>query len=287
MSRGGKLPSPPGTTGIPGRTACDLVVSFQDGTTEVTPTSGGTRVPIPTPAASVTETNISALKSDIAEHGVLVPLEIDTEGRLLDGHHRFRAWTELRAEGVKVPDYPRIVRAGLSEDDKVAHVLALNLARRHLTPKQRAEVVLLLRGRGWSYRRIAPRRESRRRRLGKDLGAIAQKYAISLPARIERQGGGTYPARRASVMVNGIRDQRRALAALAELGDEVPPRTLNLRTIEGLALSARLSKKPFQGCSEGVPRQGLGNSPRRLSKGTCGPSQRLRGPNHDRPALGR
>jgi len=195
----------------------------------------------------LTDDEYASLKADIAEHGVLVPVEIDAEGRLLDGHHRLRAWTELRAEGVKVPDYPRIVRAGLSEDDKVAHVLALNLARRHLTPRQRAEVVLLLRGRGWSYRRIATAAGISEATARRDLGSIRSKDRIRLPDRIERANGGTYPARRASVMVNGIRDQRRVLAALAELGDEVPGRSLNLRTIERLALSARLSKSRSKG----------------------------------------
>jgi len=193
---------------------------------------------------ALTDEEYSALKADISQHGVLVPVEIDTEGRLLDGHHRLRAWTELRAEGVKVPDYPRIVRAGLTEDDKVAHVLALNLARRHLTPKQRAEVVGTLRLKGWSLRRIAQVVGVHHDTVRRDLSIVG---IPTMPDRVQRRNGGTYPARRASVMVNGIRDQRRALAALAELGDEVPPRSLNLRTIEGLALSARLSKSRAKG----------------------------------------
>jgi ParB-like chromosome segregation protein Spo0J len=93
----------------------------------------------------LSDDEFASLKADIRAHGVLVPIELDSDGATLDGHHRMRAWTELKAEGVRLPDYPRIVRAGLSDDDKVAHVLALNLARRHLTPKQRAEVVGMLR----------------------------------------------------------------------------------------------------------------------------------------------
>ena len=100
-----------------------------------------------------------------------------------------RAWTELKAEGVRLPDYPRIVRAGLSEDDKVAHVLALNLARRHLTPKQRAEVVVMLRLKGWSLRRIAEVAGVSEVTVRRDLGAIASFGAIDLPERIERRNG--------------------------------------------------------------------------------------------------
>src|ERR1019366_7675397 len=53
-----------------------------------------------------------ALKADIADRGVLVPIERDEHGVLLDGHHRARAIEELRAEGHFVADPPVIVRAG-------------------------------------------------------------------------------------------------------------------------------------------------------------------------------
>ena len=51
------------------------------------------------------------LKSDIRERGVLVPVELDEDGTILDGHHRVRAWTEPRAEGVSLPDYTTMTRA--------------------------------------------------------------------------------------------------------------------------------------------------------------------------------
>lgn len=77
-----------------------------------------------------------ALKSDIADHGILVPVEVDEARIMLDGHHRVKAWCELRAEGIKVPDYPRLIRAGLTEAQKRNHVRSLNLLRRHLTKEQ-------------------------------------------------------------------------------------------------------------------------------------------------------
>lgn len=80
-----------------------------------------------------------ALKADIRKSGVLVPLEYDEHGNVLDGHHRLRAWQELRAEGIRVPDYDRLVRKGLSESEKCNHVRALNLLRRHLTKEQLRE----------------------------------------------------------------------------------------------------------------------------------------------------
>ena len=90
------------------------------------------------------------LKKDIAARGVQVPVEYDEDGNILDGHHRVLACTEL---GIK--DWPRIVRAGMSEEEKTEHILALNLDRRHLTREQRQQLRLELWRRGISTRRIA------------------------------------------------------------------------------------------------------------------------------------
>ena len=90
----------------------------------------------------------AALKADIAKHGILVAVELDDHGHLLDGHHRVRAWQELRAEGIRVPDFPRVIRAGLSEAEKRAHVRAVNLVR---APPERSPAP-------GDYRRCAPGR---------------------------------------------------------------------------------------------------------------------------------
>src|SRR5690606_19035591 len=67
-----------------------------------------------------------------------------------DGYHRVRACQELG-----ITDWPKVVRRGLSEEQKIEHALTLNLHRRHLTREQRREVVARLRAQGWSVRRIA------------------------------------------------------------------------------------------------------------------------------------
>lgn len=66
------------------------------------------------------------LKADIAKNGVLVPVEYDEEGNVLDGHRRLRACAELG-----IDDWPSIIRGELTEDEKIEHILALNLGRRH------------------------------------------------------------------------------------------------------------------------------------------------------------
>ncbi|MCZ6763731.1 MAG: ParB N-terminal domain-containing protein, partial [Alphaproteobacteria bacterium] len=72
-----------------------------------------------------------ALKADIAERGVLVPIDVDEEGHILDGHHRYRACTELG-----ITDFPTIVRPNMSEEDRRIFARKNNMLRRHLDRKQ-------------------------------------------------------------------------------------------------------------------------------------------------------
>lgn len=76
------------------------------------------------------------LKQDIAKSGVLVPVEYDENGNILDGHHRVRACAEL---GIK--EWPSVVRVGFTEEQKRTHARRLNLNRRHLTQEQKRELI--------------------------------------------------------------------------------------------------------------------------------------------------
>lgn len=183
-----------------------------------------------------------ALKADVAEHGVLVPVVVDADsGTVLDGHHRVRAFLELRAEGVKVPDYPREVRRFASDEDRVAFVAAANLFRRHLTRAQRAEVVAKLRERGWSVRRLAGTLGVGVATVHRDLGGVRD----GTPGRVEGADRKSYPARRpkpaASIVVRSARDEARARAALAALGEEAPG--TDLRRSEEKARLAALARR--------------------------------------------
>jgi N6-adenosine-specific RNA methylase IME4 len=73
----------------------------------------------------------AALKADIALRGVQVPVEYDELGSVLDGHHRVELCQELG-----ITQWPRLVRYGLSEDEKRQHARRLNLDRRHLSRDQ-------------------------------------------------------------------------------------------------------------------------------------------------------
>ena len=76
------------------------------------------------------------LKADIASRGVMVPIEYDEQGNVLDGHHRLKICAEL---GLK--DYPKVIRAGMNEKEKREHARKLNIARRHLTQEQRRGLI--------------------------------------------------------------------------------------------------------------------------------------------------
>src|SRR5215831_18126220 len=78
----------------------------------------------------------AALKADIAENGVQVPVEYDDEGNVLDGHHRIQICGELG-----ITEWPRLIRHGLSEEEKRQHARRLNLHRRHLDQVQRRELI--------------------------------------------------------------------------------------------------------------------------------------------------
>jgi len=103
----------------------------------------------------LTPIEYEALKADIAQHGVLVPVEMDENGELLDGHHRKRAWMELRAAGVDLPDYPRLIRTGMTEEEKRDHALRLNINRRQLSKEQRDALIVKLRQEGKTLKAIA------------------------------------------------------------------------------------------------------------------------------------
>ena len=85
---------------------------------------------------NLTGEEYAELKEDIQKRGVMVPIEFDEQGNVLDGHHRLKVCDEL---GIK--EYPRVIRAGLTEEEKRLHARKLNMARRHLTREQRRDLI--------------------------------------------------------------------------------------------------------------------------------------------------
>ncbi len=78
----------------------------------------------------------AALETDILERGVMMPIEFDEDGNVIDGHHRLAI-----CEKHGITDYPSVVRKGWTEQQKRTHSRRMNLARRQLTAKQRRRLV--------------------------------------------------------------------------------------------------------------------------------------------------
>src|SRR5258708_624497 len=80
----------------------------------------------------LTEDELADMAADIKERGLLHPIVLDTEGRILDGRNRYAA--------CKLAGYEPLVETD-TRDDPAGYALAVNIARRHLTKGQQAAVI--------------------------------------------------------------------------------------------------------------------------------------------------
>jgi ParB-like chromosome segregation protein Spo0J len=147
----------------------------------------------------LTDEEYQALKDDIAERGVIIPIEIDEDGNILDGHHRLKAWDELNSNGATLPDYPRVVRGGLTEEQKRNHVRALNIIRRQLNKEQRQQIWAEMRKDGATYREIAEATGVDRSTVSKSLGENSQTHtdeSYNQPSHVIGKDGKIYPPKK-------------------------------------------------------------------------------------------
>jgi 16S rRNA G966 N2-methylase RsmD len=184
---------------------------------------------------ALSTTDYLALKNSIAENGVLVAVELDRDGHVIDGHHRVRACEEL---GIK--DFPRVIQAGLSAKECRERALILNLTRRQLSRAQRADAVAKLRALGWSNRRIAEATGASEATVRRD----ARGASIDARGRVTGKDGKTYPSKRrpTSIAVTNTREQNRAITALNALEaseDGLPGGLTPLHRAEKLVRIAR------------------------------------------------
>ena len=83
----------------------------------------------------LTAEEYAQLEASIIEHGVQVPVLVDENGSPIDGHNRLEIARRL---GI---DCPTLVRSDLSEAEKIALSISLNLDRRQLTREERRLVI--------------------------------------------------------------------------------------------------------------------------------------------------
>ena len=77
----------------------------------------------------------SELETSIKEHGIQVPILIDEDGVVIDGHHRQKIAQEL---GIRCPKRQVIDK---TESEKRTLALSLNVHRRHLTREQKRALI--------------------------------------------------------------------------------------------------------------------------------------------------
>jgi hypothetical protein len=152
-----------------------------------------------------------ALKADIVERGIVVPIDVDENGEILDGHQRYRAWIELK----KNEPPPIIIREGLSEREKRAFARKNNILRRHLSREKVRQLIAeqLKDSPEWADNRIAQALGVD----GKTVGAVRHDLeATSEIPKLDRLIGAdekARPARQPRVPVPDDAD-----------GDDAPPR---------------------------------------------------------------
>lgn len=180
----------------------------------------------------------AALRDDIVKRGVQVPIEMDDHGEVLDGYHRLEICKELG-----ITDYPTIIRVGMDDDEKLEHILALNLARRHLTREQRQELVAKLREHQWSTRKIAGAVNVAQSTVMDDLSGERFR-SPDLPDCTIGKDGKSYPARRPSVIAKTPAETQQVLTALAEVDIEtLPERVLDTRRVKRLARDYKAAQR--------------------------------------------
>jgi N6-adenosine-specific RNA methylase IME4/ParB-like chromosome segregation protein Spo0J len=119
------------------------------------------------PALSADE--YDALKADLSQRGLQVPLEITAGGLVLDGHARLRAALELGLAELEV--------LVVEPADELEHILRAALLRRQLSPSQRAALALKLA----SYEQLRQQAKERQRANLRQSTEVA-----TLPARGKR-----------------------------------------------------------------------------------------------------
>lgn len=177
----------------------------------------------------------AALRASIERFGVLVPITVDQNGEVLDGHHRKRI-----AEDLRVP-FDRLMRVCESDEERLEIARTLNADRRQLSEDQRQEVVAELRRQGHSQRAIAGALGVSQSTIRNDVAELST--STQFPERIRRLNGGSHPARRPQVIARDDHEQDQAQHALSLVPDLNARRTLDVRRITRVAREAEADRR--------------------------------------------
>lgn len=147
----------------------------------------------------------AALRSNIQQHGIKVAVNLtenaDGSFNVTDGQHRLKIAHEL---GLALDAIPRKVE-DLDPDTQETLALSLNLARRHLSPDQRQQLVLTLRQKGQSLRQIASAIDVSPATVLRDLSSPG--VSNETPDTITGADGKTYDAQSPQTRTRALADK--------------------------------------------------------------------------------
>jgi ParB-like chromosome segregation protein Spo0J len=111
---------------------------------------------------SLSESEFESLKQSIKEQGLHIPVIVNKQGIVVDGHHRFRACKEL---GIPLQFHTKEFKDPLEEKE---FVIEVNLNRRQLNIFEKVQL-------GYSLEHIEKERAKRRMSLGGHIVGLANK----------------------------------------------------------------------------------------------------------------
>ena len=85
----------------------------------------------------MSDSEYESFKQDIKENGLRIPITVNPDGIILDGHHRYRACRELGIQCESEP--PKSFDDQLEEKD---YVIGVNLERRNVSDYQKGIMIL-------------------------------------------------------------------------------------------------------------------------------------------------
>lgn len=138
-----------------------------------------------------------SLRQSIETNGILQPIEVDEDGRILDGHHRAAIAAEL---GIACPS--RTID-NLDEAGKRKYAITVNLMRRQLDKTARSALVAQLRAEGMSLRAIAAETGIPKSEVGRSVQQLSQLGQLDQPERVKSLDGKERPATQPKVATPG------------------------------------------------------------------------------------
>ncbi len=170
----------------------------------------------------------SLLRSIQAQGQVQVPIVKDSEGNILDGHHRQLAHQQLK---IKEPLKVQTLGA-MSEVEKRHYALSVNLVRRQVSRKQRREIIAaeLRRTPDLSNSALAHVCGTTKKTVLSVREELIAKGEIRRFDRLRRKNGGTYPV--PQIITSDTQSANRAQKALERLGKDAPRKPMSVQNAE-------------------------------------------------------